>query len=71
MNRKGGTSSKNDRNDAEAICEAVGRPNMHFVPVKNVEQQTALMVHRARTLIVSERTALVNQRGTRGLTSVR
>lgn len=63
--RKGGTSGKNDRNDAEAICEAVGRPNMRFVPVKDVEQQTVLIVHRARTLLISERTALVNQ--TRGL----
>lgn len=59
--RKRGTSGKNDRNDAEAICEAVGRPNMRFVPIKSVEQQAVLMVHRARTLIVSERTALVNQ----------
>ncbi len=59
--QKRGTAGKNDRNDAEAICEAVGRPNMRFVPVKNVEQQAVLMVHRARTLIVSERTALVNQ----------
>jgi transposase len=59
--RKRGTAGKNDRNDAEAICEAVGRPNMRFVPVKNVEQQSVLMVHRVRTLIVAERTALVNQ----------
>jgi transposase len=54
-------SGKNDWNDAEAICEAVGRPNMRFVPVKSVEQQAILAVHRARELAVQERTALVNQ----------
>jgi transposase len=54
-------SGKNDRNDAEAICEAVGRPNMRFVPVKSIEQQAILAVHRARELAVAERTALVNQ----------
>lgn len=52
---------KNDANDAEAICEAVGRPNMHFVAVKSEEQQAVLMVHRARSLVVATRTALVNQ----------
>jgi transposase len=52
---------KNDANDAEAICEAVGRPNMHFVAVKTEEQQAVLMVHRARSLALSSRTALVNQ----------
>lgn len=52
---------KNDANDAEAICEAVGRPNMHFVAVKTEEQQAVLMVHRARSLVVANRTALVNQ----------
>ena len=54
-------SGKNDANDAEAICEAVGRPNMRFVPVKSEEAQAVLAVHRARALTVSERTALVNQ----------
>ncbi|AKU11345.1 transposase IS116/IS110/IS902 family protein [Azoarcus sp. CIB] len=54
-------SGKNDANDAEAICEAVGRPNMRFVPVKSEEAQAVLTVHRARALTVSERTALVNQ----------
>jgi len=53
--------SKNDANDAEAICEAVGRPNMHFVAIKSEEQQSVLMVHRARTLVVANRTAQVNQ----------
>ncbi len=54
-------SGKNDANDAEAICEAVGRPNMRFVPVKSEEAQAVLAVHRVRALTVSERTALVNQ----------
>lgn len=52
---------KNDANDAEAICEAVGRPNMHFIAIKTEEQQSVLMVHRARTLAVSNRTAQANQ----------
>lgn len=54
-------SGKNDANDAEAICEAVGRPNMRFVPVKSEEAQAVLTVHRVRALTVAERTALVNQ----------
>jgi transposase len=58
-------NDKNDGNDAEAICEAVGRPHMRFVPVKDVGQQAVLTVHRARQLLIAERTALVNQ--TRGL----
>jgi transposase len=53
--------SKNDANDAEAICEAVGRPNMRFVAIKSEEQQAVLMVHRARALVVANRTAQVNQ----------
>lgn len=53
--------SKNDANDAEAICEAVGRPNMRFVAIKSPEQQSVLMVHRARTLVMANRTAQVNQ----------
>ena len=60
-------SDKNDHNDAEAICEAAGRPNMRFVPVKTEEQQAVLMVHRVRSLMVGERTSLVNQ--IRGLLS--
>ena len=59
--RKSGKTGKNDRNDAEAICEAVGRPNLRFVPIKSEEQQAVLTIHRARELAVSERTALVNQ----------
>jgi len=54
-------NEKNDGNDAEAICEAVSRPNMRFVNIKTVEQQAILTVHRARSLLVEERTALVNQ----------
>lgn len=53
-------NDKNDANDAAAICEAVGRPNMRFVPVKNEQQQAVLALHRARQLLVRERTALVN-----------
>jgi transposase len=52
---------KNDANDAEAICEAVGRPSMRFVAIKSDEQQSVLMVHRARTLVMANRTAQVNQ----------
>ena len=52
---------KNDANDAEAICEAVSRPNMHFVAVKTEEQQAVLMVHRARSLVMANRTAQSNQ----------
>ena len=50
---------KNDAADAAAICEAVGRPSMRFVPVKSEEQQAALMLHRARALLVGQRTALI------------
>jgi transposase len=52
--------NKNDAADAEAICEAAGRPNMRFVPVKSREQQAALMLHRARNLLVRHRTMLSN-----------
>lgn len=52
--------NKNDAADAEAICEAVTRPTMRFVPVKGVEQQSVLMLHRARNLLVRQRTMLVN-----------
>jgi len=51
---------KNDALDAEAICEAVQRPRMRFVPVKTVEQQSILMAHRARSLFVRQRTMLAN-----------
>ena len=52
--------SKNDANDAAAICEAVTRPSMRFVPIKTKEQQTALMLHRTRQLLVRQRTMLSN-----------
>jgi transposase len=51
---------KNDKVDAAACCEAVTRPSMHFVPLKTVEQQAALMMHRARQLLVEQRTRLGN-----------
>ena len=53
--------NKNDANDAEAICEAVGRPTMRFVPIKTVEQQNVQALHRIRTELVRQRTAKVNQ----------
>jgi transposase len=58
-------SQKNDARDAEAICEAVARPTMRFVPVKSLAQQDVLLLHRQREQLVGRRTALINQ--TRGL----
>ena len=52
--------NKNDAADAEAICEAVKRPSMRFVPVKTTEQQSALLMHRGRELLVRQRTMLAN-----------
>ena len=52
--------NKNDAADAEAICEAVTRPTMRFVPIKTPEQQSVLMLHRTRQLFVRQRTMLVN-----------
>jgi len=54
-------SNKNDRNDAEAICEAVGRPSMRFVPVKSAEQLAVQAVHRLRSRLIADRTCLANQ----------
>lgn len=54
-------SGKNDGNDAEAICEAVSRPSMRFVPIKSVEQQAVLTLHRVRLGFVEERTATINR----------
>jgi transposase len=54
-------NSKNDGNDAEAICEAVARPNMRFVPVKSAEQQAVLSLHRVRQGYVEQRTATINR----------
>ena len=52
--------NKNDMADAEAICEAVTRPIMRFVAIKTVDQQSVLMLHRARQLFVRQRTTLIN-----------
>jgi transposase len=65
--RMSGKRGKNDAADAAAICEAVVRPNMRFVPVKTEEQQSRLMVHRARQGYVAARTACINR--IRGLLS--
>ncbi len=59
--RMSGKRGKNDAADAAAICEAVQRPNMRFVPVKTEEQQARLMVHRARQGFVEQRTATLNR----------
>jgi transposase len=59
--RMSGKRGKNDAADAAAICEAVGRSNMRFVPVKSEDQQSRLMVHRARQGLVSARTATINR----------
>lgn len=54
-------SNKNDRNDAEAIAEACMRPTMRFVPIKTIAQQDVLMLHRAREMVIKNRTAQANQ----------
>jgi len=54
-------SNKNDANDAEAICEALGRPSMRFVSVKTVEQQDIQAMHRVRSGLIEQRTAKANQ----------
>ena len=54
-------TNKNDAADAAAICEAVSRPHMRFVPMKMAEQQAILSVHRARQGFIKARTALANQ----------
>jgi transposase len=59
--RSQGATGKNDANDAAAICEAASRPAMRFVPVKSVEQQSMLCVHRLREGIKAERTACINR----------
>lgn len=51
---------KNDMADAEAICEAVTRPTMRFVPVKSAERQGVLVLHRTRDLLMRQRTMLLN-----------
>lgn len=59
--RMGGKHGKNDAADAAAICEAVTRPNMRFVPIKTIEQQGKLFIHRAHQGYVTQRTALINR----------
>lgn len=51
---------KNDAADAEAICEAVPRPAMRFVPIKSTDQQAVLVLHKSRDLLVKQRTMLIN-----------
>ena len=65
--RLSGKQGKNDAADAQAICEAVQRPSMRFVPIKSEEQQSRLMVHRARQGFITARTATINR--IRGLLS--
>lgn len=59
--RSEGQVGKNDANDAAAICEAASRPHMRFVPVKSIEQQSLLCVHRLREGIKADRTACINR----------
>jgi transposase len=59
--RAEGATGKNDANDAAAVCEAASRPHMRFVPVKSVEQQSMLCVHRLREGIKEERNACINR----------
>lgn len=65
--RLSGKQGKNDAADAAAICEAVQRPNMRFVPIKSLEQQSQLSVHRVRQGFIVQRTAVINR--IRGLLS--
>ena len=59
--RRQGVSGKNDANDAAAVCEAASRPQMHFIPVKSIEQQSMLCVHRLREGLKDERTACIKR----------
>ena len=59
--RMQGKGGKNDANDAAAICEAASRPTMRFIPVKSIEQQSMLCVHRLREGIKEDRTACINR----------
>ena len=59
--RTQGASGKNDANDAAAICEAASRPTMRFIPVKSIDQQSMLCVHRLREGIKEDRTACINR----------
>ncbi len=62
-----GKRGKNDVDDAKAIAQAVTRPNMRFVPIKTIEQQSQLLIHRAHQGYIEHRTALINR--VRGLLS--
>ena len=64
-----GKRNKNDRRDAEAICEAVSRAHMRFVPLKTTESRDSQAIHRVRSRLIRERTAVVNQ--ARGLLAER
>jgi transposase len=74
-------TNRNDAADAEGICEAVVRPNMRFVPIKSLEQQAVMMLHRTRALLLRERTQLIKRstrsprrirpRGARGARNIR
>ena len=59
--RSQGASGKNDANDAAAICEAASRPTMRFIPIKSIDQQSMLCVHRLREGIKEDRTACINR----------
>jgi len=59
--RMQGANGKNDANNTAAICEAVSWPNMRFVPVKSVDAQITLSIHRVRSGFVAERTAAINR----------
>ena len=59
--RSEGATGKNDANDAAAICEAASRPTKRFIPVKSIEQQSMLWVHRLREGIKEDRTACINR----------
>lgn len=53
-------SNKNDAADAEAICEAMTRPTMRFVPIKHEKQQEVLVIHRVREMLIRQRTQIIN-----------
>jgi transposase len=59
--RSEGATGKNDANDAAAICEAASRPTMRFIPVKSIERQSMLCVHRLREGLKEDRTACINR----------
>jgi transposase len=59
--RKAGKHGKNDANDAKAVCEAAGRPEMHFIPIKSAQQQSKLLVHTYREQVKQQRTAYINE----------